>query len=114
MVEEFEKQLKRGVLDIIILDKLSRKSCHGYELLKEIKRASKVFAGLKEGTLYPRLYRLLEKECVTCRLAVSEEEAKVKKVYEITEHGQQQLIQLLGSWNLFLEDMMQLLHGDAE
>lgn len=109
MVNEFEKQIKRGMLDIIILNMLTQKPCHGYELLQEIKRSSQIFESLKEGTLYPRLYRLLDNECIEFNLAVDEKKSKVKKIYNITKKGKIQLEELLKIWDMFVEDMSSIL-----
>lgn len=109
MIGEFERQLKRGMLDIIILKRLNDRPAHGYELLLEIKKSSQVFSSLKEGTLYPRLYRLLDEKCIVCTPELSEDGTKIKKVYKITLLGREQLQILLKVWMRFVDDMNQVL-----
>ncbi len=104
-----EKQLKRGLLDIILLNMLKNRDYYGYEFLKEIKRLSRVFGTLKEGTLYPRLYRLQDNGFVTCESKIDEGGARLRKVYAITPSGEEQLGKLLSIWHLLVSDMEKLL-----
>ena len=58
MNAKYERQLKKGVFEILVLKLLSEGEKYGYELLMELKeRGGEMFA-VKEGTLYPILYRL--------------------------------------------------------
>src|SRR6056297_763147 len=57
-MDQGSKQLKKGVLEIIILDLLTEKDRYGYEIIKELAEKSGGYFELKEGTLYPILYRL--------------------------------------------------------
>ena len=57
MNDNIAKQLKKGILEMIILKILSNKEMYGYELVSEINRRSESL-NIKEGTLYPILYRL--------------------------------------------------------
>ncbi|AYD39524.1 PadR family transcriptional regulator [Clostridium fermenticellae] len=54
---EFEKELLKGYIDIIVLSVLKHKDMYGYEIGKEIKQSSKNFE-MKEATLYVSLKRL--------------------------------------------------------
>ena len=53
-----ERQLKKGVLEMLVLRLVCQKPGHGYELLARMDRRSHGAFRLKEGTLYPILYRL--------------------------------------------------------
>lgn len=109
MIDEFDKQIKRGMLDVIILNMLMKKSYYGYELLLEIRSCSTIFKSLKEGTLYPRLYKLSYRHYLTCQRELSDDKSRLKKVYSITEDGRNQLEQLLNIWDHFIEDMTRIL-----
>jgi PadR family transcriptional regulator PadR len=47
-------QLKKGVLELCVLEALHRKDCYGYELVEQVSQV----IGISEGTIYPLLKRL--------------------------------------------------------
>ncbi len=49
----------------LILKVLSREKMYGYQLLQELDGKSKGFFEMKEGTLYPVLYRLEDAGFIT-------------------------------------------------
>ena len=55
-VDNWQTQLRKGMLDIVILNLLSHGPCHGYEMVQQLKKVH----GLKmrEGNIYPILARL--------------------------------------------------------
>jgi PadR family transcriptional regulator PadR len=48
----------RGHLETLILSSLRRGDAHGFEILKRLEEAGSGALRLKEGSLYPALYRL--------------------------------------------------------
>lgn len=81
------KELLRGVLDIILLAILFNKDMYGYEIAKKIKVLSNDCLSIGEGTLYPALKRL-EKNSYVLSYWVSADNNLVKrKYYNITEKG---------------------------
>ena len=58
MEDRYLQQLKKGVLEMLVLRLICRKPAYGYELLNRLKTDSDGLFTLKEGTLYPILYRL--------------------------------------------------------
>ena len=58
MDDRFLQQLKKGVLEMLVLETVCNGSTYGYELLTKLKAQSDALFTLKEGTLYPILYRL--------------------------------------------------------
>ena len=58
MNPKYERQLKKGVLEILVLKLLSQKKMYGYQLIIEMKQLSHEMFTLREGTHYPILYRL--------------------------------------------------------
>lgn len=51
----YERQLKRGLLEIIVLKLLSQGRAYGYQLLQRLDQESGGLFRIKEGTLYPHL-----------------------------------------------------------
>ena len=58
MESRFERQLKKGALEMLVLGLVCAGPTYGYELLGSMARRSNGLFALKEGTLYPILYRL--------------------------------------------------------
>ena len=58
MNDKYIRQMKKGVLDMLVLKLLNKEQKYGYQLIYELKEKSGELFILKEGTLYPILYRL--------------------------------------------------------
>jgi len=72
---------KRGDIRLIVLEVLSRKPMHGYEVAKEV---AKMFGGLYEpspGVVYPTLQWLEDMDFVSYDMVDG------KRVYRVTEKG---------------------------
>lgn len=59
--------LKRGTIELILLSLLSKKDMYGYDICREIEEKSNGLYVVTEGSLYPVLYRMLEKGYITDR-----------------------------------------------
>lgn len=59
--------LKRGTIELALLSLLSKKDMYGYEICQQLKENSHGLYIVTEGSLYPVLYRLIEKGCITDR-----------------------------------------------
>ncbi len=59
--------LKRGTIELALLSLLSKKDMYGYEICQQLKELSRGMYVVTEGSLYPVLYRLIEKGCITDR-----------------------------------------------
>jgi PadR family transcriptional regulator, regulatory protein PadR len=64
----------RGHLETMVLSVLERGEAHGLEILRRLEAVGCGLLHLKEGSLYPALYRL-------------EEAGKVEAVWEAEPHG---------------------------
>lgn len=53
MESRFERQLKKGALEMLVLGLVCAGPTYGYELLDSMARRSNGLFALKEGTLYP-------------------------------------------------------------
>jgi len=68
-----------GLLQMQILWVLSRKSAHGYDLMKDLSKLKNM--RITQGTLYPTLHKLVEQELVR------REEAGRRVIYHVTPKG---------------------------
>ncbi len=78
----------------LVLGLLSEKPMTGYEIKKRAGSALKSVTNASYGTLYPTLHRLLEDGAVRMEEHI-QNQRPARKVYAITERGQQELKQWL-------------------
>lgn len=87
MDDRFLQQLKKGVLEMLVLETVCKGSTYGYELLTRLKEQSNDLFALKEGTLYPILYRLEDDGMIQSSWSQGEGRVAPKKLYSATEKG---------------------------
>lgn len=83
----------RGHLEALALSALSRGDAHGFEILRRLQEAGSGALSLKEGSLYPALYRL---ETAGMVKAVWEDSSTPRRgprrrVYRLTAKGRRRL-----------------------
>ena len=87
-MNKIEQQLKKGLLEIAILSILEERDCYGYELISELDNLSNNVFILKEGTLYPILYRLEDNKHIKSYWKTDEvARSKPRKYYKLTDEG---------------------------
>ena len=59
--------VKRGTIELLILTLLDSGDMYGYELVQAIKERSNGLYTMQESSLYPSLYRLLDKGLISDR-----------------------------------------------
>jgi PadR family transcriptional regulator PadR len=77
-------QVRKGVLELCILNALENRERYGYDLVKTLVALPGL--GVTEGTLYPLLSRLRAQGLVTTRLEESSE-GPARKYYTLTTAG---------------------------
>lgn len=92
MENEFERQLKKGVLKMVVLGLICHKPNYGYELLSQVDKQSGGMLAMKEGTLYPILYRLEDEGLITAKWQTNDDSlvknrSAPKKIYSATDKG---------------------------
>lgn len=101
MNPKYEQQMKKGVLEMLVLNLLAEREKYGYQLISELREKSGGMFLLKEGTLYPILYRLEDEALVESRWSEPKGKEVSRKYYEITEKGRSVLQELQLLWNGF-------------
>lgn len=82
--------IKRGTVELLILTLLENEDMYGYQLAQELENRSKGLYTLQESSMYPTLYRLVEKKLI------SDHQEKVGKrrirvYYHLEEAGKKHL-----------------------
>ncbi len=98
MNEKYERQMKKGVLDMLVLKLLEDKPKYGYQLIHELREKSDDIFTLKEGTLYPILYRLEDDCLIENRWSDPDGKHVPRKYYMITKKGKETLLEVTGVW----------------
>jgi PadR family transcriptional regulator PadR len=83
-----------GTVEMLVLFLLDKKDLYGYEIVTLIRNISKGGLVIAESTLYPTLYKLMEKNYITDR----EEKVgkrRIRVYYHIEESGRSRLSDLL-------------------
>ena len=96
----FRSELKRGTIELILLKLLEKEDMYGYRIVASLEeRGGDVFR-VKEGTLYPVLYRLEDNGFIDSYRS-NPKRGVPRKYYKLTEAGSAQLKQLLDEWKKF-------------
>ncbi len=101
MEDRFAQQLKKGVLEMLVLHLICCQPTYGYELLTRLKEQSQGRFALKEGTLYPILYRLEDEGMICAKWSQGEGRVAPKKIYEATGTGKEENIRRQQFWREF-------------
>lgn len=105
-----EQQLRRGTLELILLCLLEQRAKYGYELVSEMEEKSGGVFRIKEGTLYPVLYRLEDQGCVETEWS-RPERGVPRKYYRLTKGGTARLGELRSEWTAFSGAVNELVAG---
>ncbi|GGI39323.1 PadR family transcriptional regulator [Mammaliicoccus stepanovicii] len=99
-------QMRKGFLDACILSIIQSQPVYGYELSKKLNEYN--FTEVSEGTIYPILLRLLNKEFIYSEFKVSEQGPK-RKYYYITDKGREELKLVIQEWDKIKKPIQDLL-----
>jgi len=88
-----EIQLKKGILDIVVLSTLIKEDSYGYKIIQDVSR----IIDISESTLYPILKRL---EIANCLATYNVEYGgRLRKYYKITKDGNSKIKLFIKEWD---------------
>ena len=87
-----------GTLDMLILKAVSLKPLHGYGVLLRIRQMSGGALEIRQGSLYPALYRLEHQGLIATQWGQSENNRRAK-YYTLTAAGRRRLREERAGWN---------------
>lgn len=94
----------RGHLETMVLSVLERGQAHGMEIINRLEQSGCGLLTMKEGSLYPALYRLEG----TGKIEIAKEEqvqgkrGAKRRIYRITRKGKRQLVKGREEWASFV------------
>ena len=105
-VERWEVQVRKGVLELVVLAALWSGRLYGLELIRVLEGDARL--DVPEGTLYPLLSRLREDGQVTSEW-VEADAGHPRKYYKLTPEGRRRVVQMAKFWRGFTGSIDQVL-----
>jgi transcriptional regulator len=90
-------ELLQGTLDLLILKVLVLGPMHGYGISQRIEQISREALRVRQGSLYPALYRLERQGAVAAAWGVTDT-GREAKVYRLTPLGSRRLAAEVDNW----------------
>lgn len=95
---KMDKEILKGSIDILLLSIIKQHDTYGYEIIQKLKENSNDLYTMSQGTLYPALKRMEQKDLINSYWGESETGMK-RKFYCITTSGKKILEEKLTAWN---------------
>lgn len=105
-----EGEILKGHLEMIVMAALTAGPAHGYAIIQEIRSRSAGEFDLPEGTIYPVLHRLELAGLLDSHWTIAETGRK-RRVYALTRHGKNALMDHQATWRRFINAVGGLLQG---
>ena len=109
-LENAKAQMRKGVLELCILNMLNHRDAYASEIIGELKKTELIVV---EGTLYPLLTRLKNSGILAYRWEESSA-GPPRKYYTLTEIGKAALSELLKSWENLKEAVNQSIQNEIK
>lgn len=109
MSAKYEQQMKKGVLDMLVLKLLEPEPKYGYQIIQEMKDKSADIFSLKDGTLYPVLYRLEDDGLVESEWSAAQGKQVSRKYYRITDAGRDALSEIWSVWERVSDGVVKIM-----
>ena len=109
MNPKYAKKKKKGILEMLVLKLLSKEKMYGFQLIQKLQLCNSKYFSLKEGTLYPILYRLEDDGLVKSEKIVNKPKELAKKYYVITDQGVEVLKELEILWKDFSKEVSKIM-----
>lgn len=112
MNDKYEKQMKKGVLDMLVLKLLCKEQKYGYQIIQELREKSEDTFQLRDGTLYPILYRLEDDGLILGEWSEPEGRQVSRKYYRITEKGTEALTEIDAVWKKIAKGIIMIMEEE--
>jgi PadR family transcriptional regulator len=105
----------RGHLETMVLSVLEQGEAHGLEVIRRLEEQGCGLLKLKEGTLYPALYRLQD----TGKIVIAREDkpahgrGALRRIYKLSQKGKRHLAQGREEWVEFVKLMGSIIGAPA-
>ena len=103
----FDRELKKGSAELLILSLLEHRPRHGYEISKLIEARSEGVLRFNVASFYPLLYRLEQRGFIEGRW-VEKAGQRRRRYYRLTTQGRKMLKEQRSTWRDFVNAMNQI------
>ena len=93
-----QSEMLQGTLDMLVLQSLLFGPAHGYTIARVIQQRSDELLKVGQGSLYPALQRLEDREWIASFWGTSENNRKAR-YYRLTPLGKRELTQEMSKWH---------------
>ena len=100
-------QLKKGVLEMVVLSKIAHRDSYGYDIYQEISTNM----AISESTIYPILRKLTTEGLCETYLRESSE-GPPRKYFKVSRKGQKRLEELKMDWQKFQRVVNKMIRSD--
>jgi PadR family transcriptional regulator PadR len=101
-------QLRKGLLEVCLLNVLRRGESYGYEIVQELKRIEEL--AVSESTVYPILSRLRNEGLLKVR-DVPSPAGPPRRYFSLTVAGKLRVAEMNAYWELLGQAMGKLIQG---
>ncbi|MBN2584960.1 MAG: PadR family transcriptional regulator [Planctomycetes bacterium] len=101
-------QIKRGLLELCILNLLHREGMYGYQIVKRLTSVPGLV--ITEGTIYPLLSRLKSEGHIVSRL-VESSQGPARRVYQLSSDGRAYLERINAAWSEIAGAVQNVIEG---
>ena len=92
-----QAEMLQGTLDMLVLQSLLYGPAHGYTIARVIEQRSDELLKVGQGSLYPALQRLEDRQWIASFWGTSENNRKAR-YYRLTPLGKRQLTDEINKW----------------
>jgi PadR family transcriptional regulator, regulatory protein PadR len=110
-VKLFDRQLKKGSAELLILSLIEHRPRHGYEISKLIEQRSEGVLKFNIASFYPLLYRLEKRGFISGRW-VEKAGQRRRRYYQLTAEGKTVLKEQRSSWTEFVNAINRITGGE--
>jgi len=111
--ETNDADLLQGTLDMLILRVTAERPIHGYAIVQRIRQLSKEALNIRQGSLYPALYRLENRGWLKSEWKTTEG-GRDAKFYTLTSAGRRQLEAETAGWKRLCDAISLVMENAAE
>ena len=107
-LNNWRTQLRKGLLEVVVLNLLQHGQRHGYEMVQNLKQSQ----GLKirEGNIYPILARL-QTDGLVKSYSEASRDGPPRKYFKLTKLGKKVLVDMNSHWNQITESIQNIRKG---
>ncbi len=93
--DNWTNQLRKGMLELCILNDIRNREMYGYEIVRTLRRIEGLI--ISEGAIYPILSRLKRQDLVETSIQESSS-GPARKYYKLTQRGEEMVSRMNAYW----------------